>query len=93
MYIFYSLDPKTADKVEKAQFTPPDNWSGDYQNIKDVLYNREWGKLGNKKFDPKNKKHVNMLPEIISGTYLWVERHTKGKTKQIKVKLKVKDND
>ena len=81
MYIFYGLDPETAERIEKAQFTPPDNWSGDYKGVKDILEaEHKWSVLNGERFDFNNAKHVKMLPDIINGVYVWCE-----KSKRIRV--------
>jgi hypothetical protein len=73
MFVFYILN-EDAKKEEKARYTPPDNWSGEYKGIKDILDTTEWSRLSFEKFDPNNKKHVKLLPELIGGTYLWCEK-------------------
>lgn len=80
MYTFYGLDPITAERVNKAQFTPPDNWSGDYQGIKDILDTEQrWSVLDGEEFDFNNPKHIKMLPDIINGVYVWCEKSSKRK--------------
>jgi hypothetical protein len=84
MYIFYGLDPNTAEKVEKARFDPPDNWSGGYEGIKAILETtHKWGILDGESFDFNNPKHIKMLPDVISGTYLWCEKRTTVAKKQV----------
>lgn len=74
MFIFYTLDSETAKRVEKARYNPPDDWSGDYKGIKGILDDMKWSRLDSQKFDPNNEKHVELLPELIGGVYLWCEK-------------------
>lgn len=49
-------------------------WNGSGANeIRDLLINTKWQQLNDKVFDENNSKHWKILPELLSGSRLWVE--------------------
>ena len=49
-------------------------WSGaKIKSMRDLLAKTTWQILGDRVFDEKNPKHWERLPELITGSRLWVE--------------------
>jgi hypothetical protein len=85
-YIFYKVNTDNYNKEQKATFTPPSTWSGDYQGIKDILDTKHgWSVLDGQPFDYNNPEHVKKLPIIFGGTYVWCEKSKRVVTKSKQV--------
>ena len=49
-------------------------WEGEkVKTMKELLANTSWSQLGGNSFDEKNPEHWKRLPELITGSRLWVE--------------------
>ncbi|MCJ7759582.1 hypothetical protein MUP59_00365 [Candidatus Bathyarchaeota archaeon] len=71
-YIFMERINGEAQEVAKVVFDGNTaTWSGDTE-YKEMVVGEEFAETGGEPFDDTNPSHLEMLPFIISGDYLWV---------------------
>ncbi len=75
LYLFVERNDAGAKVVAKANVLKSAvKWSGSKAKaMRDLLADTTWQLLGNRVFDEKNPKHWKKLPELITGSRLWVE--------------------
>jgi len=71
-YIFYDRIDGEAKECARVVFDGnTSTWSGDEQ-MKEMVVGEQFGETGGEPFDDTNPDHMEMLPFIVSGDYLWV---------------------